>query len=355
MDDTWFTKLLLPTLDVIPPPVLISVLNSWYESRSVIRRKLVKSMLINEYAADLLRFLKCYAIHAIIAGEKAAVTVNQKDYAKNMNVFIPVYGNLDAYFVPTLQSMLSKARADSTLMSSHGIKELVEFSHNVISKQTGEFCTEQKNEKKQARRRSIQVTIDPIDVIWIEVPIDPSSPFTKQVAPHTLFIFYLLAGCFDIVTSRVAILNWEDEAIIEGGFYRILHATEMLDLIYRLPGYEFLMLKPMFDSYKRTYRKLYEDIQRRSPHYSEKKYLNVINVYTRLIRYSSYFYAGAYRVEKYPKYRALSLTQLCFNILVSLSDLFWVKHKQNFPHTNYALFTKTRDEMLVKIHRKKSL
>ena len=357
MDDVWFEKLLLPMLDRIPPPVLISILNSWYESRTVTRRELLTGMLISGYAADLLMFLKCYAIHAIIAGEKAAVTVNQKDYGTKINVFIPVYGNLDTYLVPTLQSMLSKANADSTSTSSysHGVKKLLEFSQNIISHQNEKQTAQEKIEEKHATNRSIQITIVDIDVIWVEIPIDPSSLFSKHVAPRTLFIFYLLAGTFDIVTSRVAILNWYYEAIIEGGFYRILHATEMLDLIYRLPGYEAKMLKPLYDNGKRTYKKLSEDVQRKGLRYSNKKYSNVINMYNRLMRYASYFYGGAYRAGKYPNYRVLSLSHLCLNILVSLSDLFWVKHKQNFPRTNYALFTRARREMMIEICRKQSV
>ena len=235
MDDVWFQKLLLPTLDNVPVPVLASILNSWYESRIVSRRKLLKTLFINEFEADLLNFLKCYTTHSIIAGEKAAVVIKQKDYGENINVFIPVYGDLDKYLVPTLRNMISKAEGDSTSHSPQ-VKKLLEFSHQVISHQTenemNDICTQWGIKRKRTDRRSIQLTIELTDVIWVEVPIVNSSLFTKLVPLRTLFIFYLLAGTFEIVTSRTAILNWEDEAIKEGGFFRLLHATETLNLIY---------------------------------------------------------------------------------------------------------------------------
>ena len=113
MDDIWFQKLLLPMLDSVPPAALASILNSWYESRTVTNRALLKSVFISESQADLLDFIWCHATHSIIAGEKAAIVPLQKDWGGNINVFIPVYGNLDKHLVPVLQNMISNAKVDT--------------------------------------------------------------------------------------------------------------------------------------------------------------------------------------------------------------------------------------------------
>ena len=350
MDDVWFQKLLVPMLDNIPPPILVSILNSWYESKTVTDRTLLKSVFITESEADLLDFIWCHAIHPIIAGEKAAVVPLQKDYGGNINVFIPVYGTLDKYFVPTLQNMILNAKRDTASHCSQ-VEELLEFSHNIITRQTEnqtlDHCTQQKIEEKHTGRRSISTTIKKIDVIWIEVPIVKSSLFTKLVPLRALFIFYLLAGTFEMVTSRIAILDWEDDFIKEEAYYyRVLRVNEMLHLIYRLHDYQNWMILPNCNYYRILYQNPHEDLQKTNLHQYNLRKARFKRSCKRISKYRDYCFPGLNRIDRYPKYCVSPLTNLCLSILVSLSDLFWVKYKQNFPDSSYQLFKNAKDEMI---------
>ena len=351
MDDVWFQKLLLPTLDNVPVPVLISILNSWYESRKVCRRNRLKSLLIKESEANLLTFLKRYTTHSIIAWESAAVVVKQKNWGGNINVFIPVYGDLDKHFVLTLQNMISKVKGDST-SNSPQVKKLLEFSSQVISHQTenemNTICKQWDIKRRRREARSIQITIELIDVIWIEIPIVKSSLFTKQVPLRTLFIFYLLAGTFEIVTSRSAILNWEDEPIREGGIFRVLHATETINLIYRLRDYENWMLKLHCNCDRIAYQKPHKNIKKMNLHYYNRRLSHFMKSHNELLQKLSYYYAGLDHAERYPHYQVSSLTHLCLSILISLSDLFCVKHKRNFPDIKYQENINAKCEMISK-------
>lgn len=354
-EDIWYQKLLLPTLDNIPPIVLCSILNHWYESRTSVRRDFLKCLFVTEHEVELLNFLKDYTIHSVLAGGIAAVAANQKPYQGNAHVYIPVYGNLDQYFIPTLQNMIAKADINSIQTSqSPGLKNLLSFSHQTISnqskKQMKNFYSQQKEQGKRVGRKFIEFVFASVQVTWIEVPIVPSSLFVKRVPLRALFIFYLLAGTFDINISRIAILNWKNDPIKVGDIYLTLHATEMLHVIYRLPGYDNYILRPECGFYKIAHKMPRQYLEKENPKYYKKKYLHFEEERKHLTRYSNYYYAAISRVRKYPNYHLPSLTNLCLCVLVSLSDLSWVKFKQIFPNTTYSEFTSEKREMLQKIH-----
>ncbi len=106
MEDAWFSKLLLPTLNELPPTILISILNHWYNDKTVPKQESDSRLILDPLEIDLLTFLKNYGTHVIIAGGSAAVAARQKDHWRDIDVFIPVYGDLDKHLAPCLQHMI---------------------------------------------------------------------------------------------------------------------------------------------------------------------------------------------------------------------------------------------------------
>lgn len=341
MDDAWFQKLLLPSLNDIPPPVFSSILNHWYESRTVTNREWLTYIFLTQNEIELLNFLKSFAIHSVLAGDAAAVTVKQKPYRGSQNVYIPVYGNLERHFKPTLQNMIAKSKQDSAQNDpSEGIKELLRYSRkNVKSDCKTKIC-----QAKRSGNRFIKFQLGITNVIWIEIPLDRNSFFAQRVPLQALFIFYLLGGTFDIPSSRVAILSWENEPTVKGLHYFPLYPTEILHLTYRFPGYEKYVLMGECDYYNIAHLKPKECLKKTRPHYYKRKNAAFQNAVYRIHNLANYLdkftiydrFRKTAEVVKYPNYQVVSLTCLCLNILVSLSDLQWVKFKQNFPYTRYG-------------------
>ena len=363
MDDIWFQKLLLPTLDGIPPPVLASILNCWYEERIVTRKEQLQPAFMLEHEIELLNFLKNYATHMVIAGTMASMVAKEIFYRGKVRAFIPVYENLDKHFIPTLEKMMANAKTDSMEKSQMpGLKELLEFCDKIISNQSkntlDRLYSQQKRDGKRMKRKFVEFNYKSIRVQWIEVPIDPCSFFIKHVPLCTLFLFYLLGSIFDIPTSRIAILDWENEEIEEGKVYVPMYVTEILHLIYRLPGYDEHILSPESDYYKIHYMLPHEYLRIPRPRYYERRCAQFKEEYERINRYGTYLNTKIKCVKneiKHPSYRIPSLTTLCLSILVSLSDLSWVKFKQHFPYTEYMDFMKAKRKMLVEIQGEESL
>ena len=359
MDDLWYQKLLLPMLDLIPPPMLASILNRWYRERGAANEDQLKTLYAYGYEVEILQYLSAYGTDMVIAGSFASVAAKQTHHRDSLHVFIPVYQNFDEYFIPTLQNMIEKAEADLAQPPQFdGLKEMLEFSHDMISGQMWKsphacLYSPQKKKGKRTGRKFFEFSFGDIHVQWLEVPIDPTSFFVKRVPLQTLFIFSLLSGAFDIPTFRIAILDWEFEGEIDD-YTLLFHPTETLNLIYRLPGYDNYILHPgtcfadnyilhsgtcfaPFNIYKRKYYRTQEGSEFRA-------------------RYEHYLYATMHwpneRKKKHPCNYVPSLTNLCMSIIVSLSDLFWVKFKRHFPHSKYALFAKAKNGILSEICKK---
>ena len=362
MDDIWYQKLLLPTLDGIPPPVLASILNCWYEKRNVTREEQLQPFFVSEHEIMVLNFLKKYATHTVLGGTLASMAAKQISYREKMWIFIPVYENIDKYFVPTLDKMMAKAKANSSHTSQiPGLKELLEFSWNIISSQNKNtmvrLYSQQIRAGKFMRKKFIEFNYKNIQVRWIEVPLDPCSFFVKYVPLCTLFLFYLLAGTIDIPTLRIAILDWKYKEVEEDNMYATLYVTDTLHLIYRLPGYDEHILRPESHLVRFTVLPPHPILLQTRPRYYERRLALFQEESKRVSRYSNYLYANDHpaNLKKHPCHCIPSLSTLCLSILVSLSDLFWMKYKQYLPFSKYMNFAQAKRKVTLEIQRDEPL
>ena len=366
MADTWFQKLLLTPLDGIPPTIMVSILKCWFKDRAIVRNELLNGLYVDEHEAKLLDYLKLYATHSVILGDAASYIAKQKNRYGDIKIFIPVYFDIEKHFGTCLQTMIAKSGGDSTpLHTSHGVQDLVTFA-TAYNGRTELYVNPNDTIKKTMRY--IQFRYKQVHVIWMEMPLDITSIFTKRVDPHTLFVFYLLSFLSDIVACRIAILNWYIETTDAYNLMQ-LHATELLDLVYRLPGYDDWLLEPLQEHYENKryiyFRKL-EHFRERNMH---RNYIRVYPYYLknskRVSRCRSYletswFTNGVdmkvettqgqiYHIKEnfapHLTHQVSSLTHLCLAILVSLGDLSYVKYCGNFPETNYDQCFRARREI----------
>ena len=361
MEDVWLQKLYLPSLDIIPPTVLVSVLNCWYKNKNITNANLLKTVEVTSHEKDLLEYLKLLNPHSVIAGGAAAEVIKQPHCRKTIDVFIPIYCDIEKHIIPSLKGMVQKN--SRTTPTTPGVQKLVEFCDIF----TGHHDTIRSN---SLRERNIQFCYESINIIWIEIPIDFESFFAKHVPPRALFIFYLLAATFDIVTYRSAIVDWRLQN--KNDFQCILHPTEILDLIYTLPGYNHWLLQPVchYYNYNRhlvhmelTNNKFWDPVVKKHLINSEKKLLeddmrkrfyHLLPIFKEIDKkyklYSTYIRTnGKDGIVSHTNYRSLSLTHICLGMLVSLSDLSWVKFSKNFPHTRYNLLVQAKNMILQRV------
>ena len=210
IDDIWFSKLLLPTFNKFTPMMLAAILNQWYQDRAIEQQGLrVYNLEILPGEMALLNLLKIYGTDVIIAGGAAAKAAGQKSFATDIDVFIPIYGNLNNHLIPTVQKIIDKIEEDSSpLLNFTNVQSVFQFLKKILSDQeiaSSDYIHSSKYFKQFYSGR--------LNIIWIEIPLDSNSPLTAYLPLKILFTFYLLAGTFDIVTCRIAILNWKIEAI----------------------------------------------------------------------------------------------------------------------------------------------
>ena len=141
----------------------------------------------------------------------------------------------------------------------------------------------------------------------------------------------------------------------------------MIDVMYRLPGYNDWILEPSYEFYtdklftciweksitqqQNIKQELSQKIEtltrkrRRCCKYLEK---DLPKNYTIHVTHKEEGTISS-PLETFPphiNYRIPSLTHLCLSILVSLSDLSWVKYNTNFPDTCYRLCDTAKQEMI---------
>lgn len=350
MDDIWFQKLALPSLSDITPPPMISILNTWFSQKDVQNTHSLLRPLIccSNLEMDLINFLKEYIPDCIIAGGAASYSAKQKEFWTDIDLFIPIYENIDTSFNQHMEQLAAHIEEVTNASDrSPSIQYLLEFCNRITSREIIYQTTQHSD--KQIYPRFFTCRYSLMNIVWIEVLLQPRSYLTSHVPRQTLFTFYLLAGKFDIVTCRAAILTWIDVPSQIGNDYRELKAIEFLDLIHKLPGYNDHILKTLL-SY-------YEDrcmIYRSKMHYSNnhnnarkriKIELRLIEAHNSAMRFRKYLNEKQYTFHTV--YRVHSLTHLCLSLLVSLSDLYWVKFKKIFTHTKYELCSRAQKEMML--------
>ena len=337
---SWLDKLYLPPFSQLPTMLLISVLNRWYGKRQVFYPDDDETggVIVGWDELQLLRFLKMYAQHSIIAGSSAYDILYKKSGFPYIDVFIPVYGRLEEILEPTLSKMFEKAKGQNyasypgtwIIHDLHRSLSCVGYT-NTMKDQSVDYC----NYGEDTYAKFVRIRYFGVVMHWIEIQVDDEDIFVQELQPEVLFVFYLLST-FDIVKHRLAITDWHCKSVAKiTDFPHIITADECVDLVYSFPGYPGHMLQSIGKIYHTRGKKLGKKLNKQG-FYSCVKY-------RKCLKYSKINWMCEFADHTFFN---ITLERLCLAVLVSLSDFCWVKFKRHFHAIPYCTLQKCRDKIL---------